>query len=129
MSVITKKTDPSLSAGSQSAVFTAVTDFIQGDCLDIQVSLRRPARVTNIAVASGGACTVRINSLNRRYPLDTSMNSMGMSAPYLGTCTVWYNTDALSYSLTAGQTLVIDDIPVNSVEIVSLTGSIVVTAF
>lgn len=129
MAIKVKGVDRSASLYSRVAKWSSTAgDFASGDTLDIGTSLSGPAGNTQVIVAGGGDCVIRINSLNRRYPLDEDAKRYGYWALDLSNEEIWFNADALEYSLTAGQTLEIDDMPVSSIEFTDLTNGVEVIA-
>ena len=127
MAVKVKHSDPSAQSGGRSVTWdSSAGDFVNTDVLDIFSSLARPATVT-IDVASGASCTVRINSLNRRYPLHPDGKLLNLPIKDLSQETVWLNESAPEFSFTSGEIHTFSD-PVNSVEFTAISGDIVVIA-
>lgn len=125
MSTIIKAVDPASPLGGRSQTFTD-SDFAADDILDIERTLFYPARIMEIDVESDASVQVRVNSQITYYPLYTPTKLDGM-APDLQTSTVLINTDAPSWTVENGQSLVVDDIPIKQIEIVALTAGSGVT--
>jgi len=129
MTVRVRKADMAVNAYDLSVTWdSSAADFVNEDVLDIQASLMKPAGNTTVVVSGSSSCTVRINSMSKRYPLLATAKSLGYPAPDLQTEKVYLNPNALEYSVAAGQTLEIDDMPVSNIEFTALAGTVVVTA-
>jgi hypothetical protein len=127
MAVKVKHSDPSAQQDGRSITWdSSAGDFVNGDVLDIYSSLSRPAQVT-IEVAAAGSCTVRINSLNRRYPIHPDGKLLKLPFKDLTVETVWLNATAPEFSFNSGETHTFD-VSVNSVEFTALSGNAVVIA-
>lgn len=127
MAVKTKASDPSAQTTGRSVSWdSSAADYVNEDVLDVWSSLQKSATVT-IACSAASSCTVRINSLNRRYPIHPDGKFLNLPIRDLTQEAIWMNTSAPSFSFTAGETHTFD-FPVNSVEFTALAGTVVVTA-
>ncbi len=129
MTVRIIKIDPSTPENGRAVSWdSSAADFVVDDVLDIQSSLGRHAGYTSIDVAAGAAITVRINSMGRRYPILPHAKRYGFSAPDLENEVIFYNENAITYTLAAGEFLEIEDIGVGSIQVTALTGTVVIIA-
>jgi hypothetical protein len=128
MSVITKGIDKSARVGGRSASFVSGVDFNVNDIIDVEYSLGggSSGRVT-VEAGAGASCTFRINSLNRRYPLLSTAKSLNYPAPDLQNEATWINSDAPTYSLTAGQIKEFDNIAIANLEFTAVVDTVTVT--
>jgi hypothetical protein len=128
MAVKTKGVDKSARLYGRGVVFdSGAGDFVLNDVIDINASIGGPGKNVVVEAAAASSCTFRINSMNKQYPLYEPARKLGYPAPDLQNETIWMNSEAISYSLTAGQRMVLDDAPTSNLEFTALVGTVTVT--
>ena len=132
MAIITKKIDMGTHPYGWSASWdSSAADFAEGDTLDIKTSFNRPSMNVTVDVAAGASCTIRVNSMNRRYPrYDRSKYlPQPINIPDLANEEIWWSSDAPQYIIGPGETLELgSDYPVATIEIVAISGDVVIEA-
>jgi len=124
MATRSKSVDPSSPTTSRQVSFsTASGEFTNGDVLDIYASLHRHGVRLEVSCGAGDTVTFRVNSIQKRYPLYSEALVHDIPAPDLQKEATWTNTLAPTYTVEAGTTFILDDLPIQNIEITALTAS------
>lgn len=126
MAIITKGVNKSARIYGRGVVFASGVDFTVNDVVDVENSVGGGNGCVTVEAGAGAACTFKVNALNRRYPLLPAAKSLGFPVPDLQSETIWLNPNAPEYSLTAGQSIEFDDIPVANLEFTAITDTVTV---
>lgn len=129
MTVKVKRIDMSSLPFSRTVQWNSgLGEFTAGDVINIGDSILKGSTNCTVAVAALSSCTVYINAWYKRYPPYKELLSDGINAPDLQQGKEVINLETVSYTLAAGQTLEVDDMPVTSLYFSALVGTVVVTA-
>lgn len=121
MATVTKKVDPASNIFGREVIFTSVGgEFVQGDYLNVEGSLGVPATKLTITTAGDASVVVRINSVNKRYPLYSYAKNLNIPNPDLQAEAEWVNTSAPALTIGSGVTSTHSDLVIGNIEVVTL---------
>jgi hypothetical protein len=121
VATVTKQVDPASGLFGREVIFTSVgSEFVQGDILNVEGSLGFPATKLSITTAGDASIVLRINAVNRRYPLYSYAKNLNIPNPDLQAGVEWVNTSAPALTIGFGVTADYSDLVIGNIQVVTL---------